>query len=65
MSYILSLYEVIEIRELLSFKKTSLAKSRSFYITVKDQHRTGSLEDDIELSIREIDDLKNMLLVSN
>lgn len=59
MTYILTLFEVREIRELLSLKIASLKKSKLFLTTVQDT--TGSLEADIDLSIQEITDLENVL----
>lgn len=59
MTYILTLFEVMEIRELLSLKIASLKKSKLFLTTVLDP--TGSLEADIDLSIQEITDLENVL----
>lgn len=60
MTYILTLFEVMEIRELLSLKIASLKKSKLFLTTVHDS--TGSLEADIDLSIQEITDLENVLI---
>ena len=60
MTYILTLLEVIEVRELLSLKIASLKKSRLFLTTVHDS--TGSLKADIDLSIQEITDLENVLI---
>ena len=59
MSHLLTFFEVKEIRELLSLKITSLKESKLFFNTVKDHD--GSLLCDIELSIQEITDLKNLL----
>lgn len=64
MKQILTLFEVMEIRELLSLKITSLRKSKLFFNTVKDQYHTGALEADINLSIQEIADLENVLICS-
>lgn len=60
MTHILTLFEVMEIRELLSLKIASLKKSKLFLTTVHDS--TGSLEADIDLSIQEITDLENVLI---
>ncbi|QHJ69992.1 hypothetical protein [Planococcus halotolerans] len=60
MTYILTLFEVMEIRELLSLKIASLKKSKLFLTTVHDS--TGSLKADINLSIQEITDLENVLI---
>lgn len=60
MTYILTLFEVLEIRELLSLKIASLKKSKLFLTTVHDS--TGSLKADIDLSIQEITDLENVLI---
>lgn len=64
MTYMLTFFEVMEIRELLSFKIASLTKSKLFFNNVKEQNRTDALKEDIELSIQEIDDLKNILIYS-
>lgn len=61
MSHLLTFFEVTEIRELLSLKITSLKESKLFFNTVKDQDHDGSLNTDIELSIQEITDLRNLL----
>lgn len=65
MSPILTLFEVMEIRELLSFKKATLIKSKLFFDSVKEHYQTGILEEDIELSIQEIEDLKHILTCSD
>ncbi len=62
MTHILTLFEVMEIRELLSLKIASLKKSKLFFNTVKDQRNTGGLQADIDLSIQEITDLENVLI---
>ena len=61
MSRILTFFEVMEIRELLSLKITSLSKSKLFFTTMKDHHHAGCLEADINLCIQEITDLENVL----
>ncbi|WP_372868617.1 hypothetical protein [Planomicrobium okeanokoites] len=62
MSSMSSLFEAVEIRELLSFKKSALTKTKLFFESVKEHHHTEVLEEDIELSIQEIEDLKNILI---
>ena len=57
----LTFSEVLKIYELLTFKSTSLIKSRLFLETVKDKKDTGLLEKDIDLSIQEIKNLRNLL----
>lgn len=64
MAHVLDIYEVLEINELLSFKKSSLTKSELFLETVKNHERVWFLEDDIKLSTQEIIDLKDLLLFS-
>lgn len=64
MSYILTFFEITEIKELLVFKRNSLAKSKMFLKTVHNNRRTGSLEADIKLSIQEITDLEDFLIHS-
>ncbi|MFD1032629.1 hypothetical protein [Metaplanococcus flavidus] len=64
MSHILTFFERVEIRELLSLKINSLTKSKLFLTTVDGQQHTGSLEADIKLSIQEITDLENLLFYS-
>lgn len=64
MSPMLSLFEAVEIRELLSFKKAALTKTKMFFESVKEHYHTEVLEEDIELSIQEIEDLKNILIGS-
>ncbi|TAA73305.1 hypothetical protein [Planococcus salinarum] len=61
MSHLLTLFEAMEIRELLRFKITSLSKSKLFLTTVNEQHQTGRLEADINLCTQEIADLENIL----
>ncbi|WP_084243684.1 hypothetical protein [Planomicrobium okeanokoites] len=65
MSSMLSLFEAVEIRELLSFKKSALTKTKLFLESVKEHYHTEVLEEDIELSIQEIEDLKNILIGSS
>lgn len=64
MTHILTFFELMEIRELLFLKTSSLKKSESFLNTVEDRHHTGSLEADIALSIQEITDLEYLLVHS-
>lgn len=64
MSHLLNFYEVLEIHEVVSFKITSLKKSNLFLETVKNHKDVEILEEDIELSLQEIADLKNLLLLS-
>ena len=59
----LTLYEVLEIHELLAFKKASLIKGQLFLETVAGQKYIVLLKDDIDFSIQEIDDLQNLLLL--
>lgn len=61
MSHLLTLFEAMEIRELLSFKITSLGKSKLFLTTVKEHYHTGCLEADINLCTQEIADLEHIL----
>lgn len=64
MSHTLTLFEFMEIRELLSFKSRSLTQTESFRSKVEGQHNCSSLEADIKLSVQEIADLKNLLFCS-
>ncbi|MCM3609858.1 hypothetical protein M4S82_01260 [Planococcus sp. MERTA32b] len=64
MSPMLTHFEAMEIRELLFFKKAALSKSKLFLISVKEQYCTDTLKEDIELSIQEIEELKNILSYS-
>lgn len=64
MTHIQNFFEVMEIRELLSFKIASLTKSKLFFDNVKEQHHTHVLEEDIQQSIQEIEELKNILIYS-
>lgn len=57
----MTLFEVLEIHELLAFKTTSLVKSKLFLKIVKDENHTILLETDIDQSTREISNLQQML----
>lgn len=62
MSHTLTLFEFMEINELLSFKSRSLSQSRLFLRTVEGKRDCRSLEADIKLSVQEIADLEDLLL---
>lgn len=57
----MTLFEVLEIHELLAFKTNSLVKSKLFLKIVKDENHTILLETDIDQSTREISNLQQML----
>lgn len=61
----LSFFEALEIRELLSFKKSALTKAKLFFESVREHYQTEALEEDIELSLQEIEDLKDILISSD
>lgn len=64
MSHTLTLLEFMEIRELLSFKNRSLIQSELFLRMVEGQHDCSSLEADIEFSVQEVTELKDLLFYS-
>lgn len=51
MPYHLTIYEICEVEQLLSFKKADLIKSKMFSENVKGKRRERA-EKDIELSVR-------------
>lgn len=61
MMHELTLFEVLEIHELLVFKTTALVKSRLFLKFVKDEDQKVLLAADIDLSIKEVSNLRKML----
>ncbi|TWT06504.1 hypothetical protein FQV26_01435 [Planococcus sp. CPCC 101016] len=60
----LTIYEVREVKQLLSFKTADLVKSRLFTKTISSNQFKDILENDIELSCGEIEDLENILIAS-
>lgn len=60
----LTVYEVREVKQLLSFKTADLVKSRLFNKTISSNQFKDILESDIELSCGEIEDLENILIAT-
>jgi similar to spore coat protein len=61
MNKIFGLHETLELHEIATFKTVSMTKSKSMQALVSDEELKQIIQQDIQLSTRQLQDLNEML----